>query len=78
MLQKLLTEIQSGGTLEPGLLAARLGTSPAMVQSMLEHLEHLGKLRALPACNTRACEGCGLSTLCLPKNDRGRVWELAK
>ena len=76
MLEKLLSEIQSGGTLEPGLLAARLGTSPEMVSVMLEHLVRLGKLQALADCSPQGCDGCGLSTLCLPKNDRGKVWQL--
>lgn len=76
MLHELLTEIQSGGTLEPGVLAERLGATPELVMMMLEHLERLGKLHALPACNTQACDGCSLSGLCLPKNGAGRVWEL--
>jgi FeoC like transcriptional regulator len=76
MLHELLSEIQSGGTLEPGILADHLGTTPEMVMLMLEHLERLGKLRALPSCHSQACEGCNLSALCLPKNDRGKVWQL--
>ncbi len=78
MLHELLNEIQAGGTLEPGILADHLGTTPEMVRMMLEHLERLGKLHALPPCNTQACDGCNLSALCLPKTGRGRVWELSK
>ncbi len=76
MLHELLTEIQSGGTLEPGILAERLGTTPELIMMMLEHLERLGKLHALPACSTQACGDCSFSGLCLPKNRSGRVWEL--
>ncbi len=76
MLQELLNEIQSGGTLEPGILADHLGTTPEMVMMMLEHLERLGKLHALPPCHTRACEGCSLSELCLPGGTSARVWQV--
>jgi hypothetical protein len=78
MLQKLLDEIQCGGTQEPGVLAARLGTSPQMVRVMLEHLERLGKLEDFSACSTSGCEGCAVSTTCLPKRVSGRVWQLKK
>ena len=76
MLHELLNEIQSGGTLEPGILADRLGTTPEMVSIMLEHLERLGKLQALTDCSPQGCDGCGLSTLCLPRSSRGKVWQL--
>jgi predicted ArsR family transcriptional regulator len=78
MLQKLLFEIQSGGTLEPGALAARLGTSPQMVRGMLEHLERMGMLQAFSVCSSQGCEGCGLTSSCLPASARGRVWKLTK
>jgi len=76
MLQKLLFEIQSGGTLEPGVLAARLGTTPQMVRGMLEHLERMGKLQAFSACSTQGCEGCSLTGSCSPAAAAGRVWKL--
>jgi predicted ArsR family transcriptional regulator len=76
MLRKLLDEIQSGGTLEPGELAARLGTTPQMVRGMLEHLERMGRLQSFSACSLPGCEGCGLTGTCTPKNGGGRVWQL--
>ena len=76
MLQKLLDEIRSGGTLEPGVLAARLGTSPQMIMGMLEHLERMGMLQSLQACGAQGCEGCDLACSCSPAPARGRVWKL--
>lgn len=76
MLQKLLEEIQSGGTLEPGILAARIGTTPQMVAVMLEHLERLGKLQTLPDCSSQGCDGCAVSGSCTTAPAGGRVWQL--
>lgn len=56
MLQKLLAEIRSGGTFEVSDLAARLGTTPALVQAMLEHLQRAGQLSAI---QTGGC-ACGM------------------
>ena len=75
MLQKLLAEIQSGGTLEPGVLAARLGTSPQMVRVLLEHLERLGRLQPMQDCAPQNCGGCGLAASCASAPPR--VWKLA-
>ena len=44
MLQQLLTEIRTGGTLEVNSLATRIGTSPQMVHAMLEHLRQSGMI----------------------------------
>ena len=76
MLQKLLDEIQSGGTLEPGILAARLGTTPHMVAAMLEHLARMGKLQAYAACSPQGCDACGPGGKCTPAAAPGRVWKL--
>jgi Mn-dependent DtxR family transcriptional regulator len=63
MLQKLLEEIRSGGTFETGVLAARLGTTPALVQAMLEHLQRAGQLRPYETCG-EACTACSLKQAC--------------
>jgi len=78
MLQKLLDEIQTGGTLEPGILAARLGTTPQMIRGMLEHLERLGKLQDISACGAQGCAGCPVACACSPASARGRVWKLTQ
>ena len=75
MLEKLISEVRAGGTLQTGELAARLRVSPAMVRMMLEDLERMGKLaRVETECGT-ACGGCPVKNMCAPKGDgKGRVW----
>ena len=76
MLERLLAEIQSGGTLEPGSLAKCLGTTPEMVMAMLAHLARLGMLQRYLACNTQNCEACGVTSACSTAKERGNVWQL--
>lgn len=80
MLERLLGEIQEGGTLRPAVLAARLDTSVAMVQAMLEELERMGLLRQMQAsCAESACGGCSLASACSVKpGANGRVWILTR
>ena len=76
MLEKLLREIRAGSTLQTTTLAARLGTSVAMVQAMLEELERMGLLHQVPTgCSTSSCGGCPMTGGCA---DPGRVWMLKK
>jgi len=63
MLEKLLTEIRSGGTFETGALAAKLGTTPELVEAMLEHLQRAGQIRPYQTCDD-ACGGCSLRKGC--------------
>ncbi|MFZ6029153.1 MAG: FeoC-like transcriptional regulator [Chloroflexota bacterium] len=77
MLEQLLHEIQQGGTLEAGILAARLGTSPQMVAAMLHHLAQLGKLKNLADCTGAGCNGCSLAAMCgAEKGKRAHLWEI--
>ncbi len=72
MLEKLLKEIREGGTLETGKLAAKLGTSPAMVEAMLEHLRQMGYIQAYETCGD-GCAGCSLSSTCQKDATSGQV-----
>ncbi len=75
MLQKLLEEIQKGGTLEPNQLADRLQTTPEMIISMLDHLARLGYLRENLACAPTQCQGCPLQSSCHPESDSApKLW----
>ncbi len=75
MLEKLLAEIRSGGTFETGVLAARLGTTPALVEAMLDHLQRLGQLRPYETCG-EACGGCSLKAACRANAPGGvRLWQ---
>lgn len=72
MLEKLMALIREGGTLETGKLAAKLGTSPAMVEAMLEHLRQMGYIQAYETCGD-GCSGCSLSTMCKKDAQTGQV-----
>ncbi len=74
MLEKLLAEIRSGGTLEVNSLADRLGTTPALVQAMLEHLQRSGHIRAYQAC-ADACGGCSLKGECHGGAGVVKLWQ---
>lgn len=71
MLEKLLSEIRSGGTFEAKILADRLGTSPGLVEVMLEHLQRAGLIQPYQTCGD-ACQGCGLSKSCHPQAPASR------
>ena len=64
MLERLVMEIQNGGTFETGMLAARLGVSPQLVQAMLEHLQRSGLIHPYINCDRVDCQGCGLHDAC--------------
>jgi len=76
MLEKLLNEIRSGGTFETSVLAARLGTTPGLVEAMLEHLQRTGHLRPYETC-ADACGQCSLKNDCktLNQSNRIRLWQ---
>ena len=76
MLEKLLSEIRSGGTLEVGVLAARLQTTPQMVEALLEHLQRAGYIRPYQTCGD-GCGGCSLKSECSPAqhSDSLRLWQ---
>lgn len=75
MLEQLLVEIRSGGTLEVSALAARLDTTPELVTVMLEHLQRAGRLRPYETCGD-GCDGCSLKNACAAKSQAGvRLWE---
>ncbi|NPV76140.1 MAG: hypothetical protein HPY59_07155 [Anaerolineae bacterium] len=69
MLERLLDEIRAGGTFETSALAARLGTTPKMVEAMLAHLKRAGYLDFYQTCGD-TCGGCSLSAGCgKPQNE---------
>lgn len=70
MLEKLLSEIRSGGTFETKDLAARLGTTPELVEAMLEHLERAGHIQPYRSCSD-ACGGCSLRGDCGQEQSNG-------
>jgi hypothetical protein len=79
LIERLLNEIRSGGPLEVSALAARMGTSPAMVEAMLEHLQRLGYIQAYEDACGEGCRGCSMSQACSPNASLGkiRLWKSA-
>ncbi len=77
MLEQLLAEIRASGTLETSRLAARLGTTPALVEAMLDHLQRSGHLRPYETCGD-ACGGCSLKSACksAARTDGVRLWQI--
>lgn len=73
MLEQLLSEIRLGGSLETGVLAQRLGTTPQLVAAMLEHLQRVGLIRDSADC-TAGCSGCSLKSTCGPRKPV-RLWQ---
>lgn len=75
MLEQLVNEIRAGGTLETGALAARLGTTPQLVEAMLGHLQRSGLIQAYVSCND-GCQGCSLQDACKkPSPGTIRLWQ---
>ncbi len=78
MIEKLLSEIRSGGTVQPAALAARLNVSPALVEMMLEDLERRGLLVQVNTQCGEPCGGCPLVGECAGTNPQGRMWMLTR
>jgi hypothetical protein len=75
MLEELVKEIRAGGTLETGVLAARLGATPQLIEAMLEHLQRSGLILPYVNCGD-GCQGCGLRESC-KRPDTIRLWQSA-
>lgn len=75
MLEQLVKEIRAGGTLEIRELAIRFGTTPQLVEVMLEHLQRSGLIQAYVSCSD-GCLGCSLQDAC-NKHTSGaiRLWQ---
>lgn len=73
MLEQLVSEIRAGGTLETRALAARLGTTPQLVEAMLEHLQRSGLIQNYVTCSD-GCLGCSLQDAC-KKPGTIRLWQ---
>jgi DNA-binding MarR family transcriptional regulator len=81
MLMDLLTRIGQGGLHNPTDLAAHLGTSPELLEQMLDDLARMGYLEPVGAgCEPGTCSSCagccspatGFNSRTLALTDRGR------
>jgi hypothetical protein len=75
MLEQLVKEIRAGGTLEIRELALRFGTTPQLVEVMLEHLQRSGLIQTYISCSD-GCLGCSLQDACKkPTQGTIRLWQ---
>lgn len=75
MLEQLVNEIRLGGTMNTAKLAQRLGTSPQLIEAMLEHLERSGLIQSYIHCET-GCAGCSLHSACQGPDPRTiQLWQ---
>ena len=75
LLEHLLALLRQGGVRSLEQVAGELGTSPALVETMLEDLARRGLLHERPAsCCAGACQGCSLAGGC-KVGGAGRVWQ---
>ncbi len=78
MLERLLREIETCGSMDTRRLAERMHTTPDLIVMMMEELERQGRLTLLmDGCASQGerspCEGCAISAVCLPPHS-GRAW----
>jgi hypothetical protein len=77
LLERLLAVLRAGGAHTLSSLAGELGTSPALVETMVADLARRGLLRERPAqCCPGQCRGCAAAGVC-GLGEPGRVWEVA-
>ena len=75
MLNRLIELLRVGGTHRVGDLARALGTTPQLVEAMLETLTRMGYLRQLGDSCGAHCGSCPVAGMCTAEST-GRVWAL--
>jgi len=73
--ERLLQLLTEGKARRIPHLARLLGTQPATIETLLEHLAEAGYLRLAPGQCTDDCSACPLAVLCAA-GDNDRVWTL--
>lgn len=73
MLQRLLELLRAGGARRVADLARELGTTPRLVEAMLEELGRMGYLRPVAGGCGEACSACPVAGLCAAGTS-GQLW----
>jgi DNA-binding Lrp family transcriptional regulator len=76
MLNRLLELLQQGGTHRMVDLARELGTTPELVEMMLNDLCRMGYLKRVRGECSEECRTCPMADLCAAGSG-GRLWVLA-
>jgi predicted ArsR family transcriptional regulator len=78
MLNRLLESLKAGGGQRVSDLARELGTTPALVEVMLEDLVRMGYLKEAGGECGGGCAACTLAESCTAgRGASGRAWVLA-
>jgi predicted transcriptional regulator len=75
MFDKLLSILKRGGAVTVEQLARELGTSPAVVSQMIDHLTQAGWLRQVGVSCEGVCSQCIFAHDC-QRFGEGRTWEI--
>ena len=83
VLNRLLDLLREGGTHRISDLAEELGTTPELVEVMLEDLARMGYLKHTASQCSEKCATCPVSGLCAAGGSSrgggsGRIWVLAE
>ncbi len=83
MLNELLDLLREGGTRRIVDLAQELGTTPELVETMLEDLARMGYVKHVASQCSEKCSTCPMSDMCAagrgsPEEGNGRIWTLAE
>lgn len=76
MLEKLIEAINRHHTLDAAILAKTLGTNPKMIDSMIETLKLLGKLKRIDLCSSSNCDSCPVTQSCNTSEKKTQIWEV--
>jgi hypothetical protein len=77
VLDQIIDLLRDGGTHRVTDMARALGTTPQMVEAMLETLARMGHLRQLGDSCGGACASCPVAGTCTAEAS-GRVWTLTE
>jgi hypothetical protein len=77
MLERLLREVATRGTVSSASLARSLGISEALAESMVEALRRMGYLRAAVGECAASCDRCPVRGACL-FGRQARIWMLGR
>lgn len=83
MLTRLLDLLREGGTRRISDLAQELGTTPELVETMLEDLGRMGYVKHVASQCSEACATCPMSDMCAaggssPGSGNGQMWVLTE
>ncbi len=77
MLAKLLEEIQQHHTLDARTLSKIMGTTPQMIESMIEMLIRMGQIKQMDICSSSHCDSCPVVQLCSTSENKPQIWQVS-